>query len=622
MSKKKEEHGYWKTLGLAAPAFGAKALVADLPKGAIESAVEGKLRGSKAPASKLLTEGLKGRGVGRAIGGAAGIATAPIFLKGLSKLDSEERSEQLKGLGLLGGSAAGFGVLKGTAEGAVQAKQTGKSLAKALRQGAKLGITRSSYKTPGAVLMGLSIAGGRKKGKEESKYVMPAVTGAGLGAAARGYEDAALRMAKGQRLAKAVRGALPAAGGGAAAGVLGGLVFAGAVDQAKKALKGKKKEAGLGAEIIRRSAPLVSQAANTLGPAAADIGVLGLIHQGTKGALGKGAIGRVFQQTPGLRQVSAAAQEAEARQLAMGIREGLAGRTNIGMGNAFVLNFTVPELRVNREMGMQMGQALRAVPEQYRPEMLRRIAAKVQSEPGLLRTAQGDPVPILSSMNQGVAKALGDEPMYLGGHKAWDFAVNAGRGGYGTKGLPKAGFQDPKGGFHDVAPDIGQGLAAGAMLGSGIATANTPLTLAGAHGAIGAAKNLVPRTPGLQPLVQGAAGKLFAQGVRDTIMPGLPKSLGSQLTTGAIETLVSPASTDAARLGGALAGTALGKLGKIPVKKGATAVANKVMVPRKLEVGEALGIPAAAGVVAGATYGKLSKKEHKAGVRQGGLKVT
>jgi hypothetical protein len=95
--------------------------------------------------------------------------------------------------------------------------------------------------------MGLSLAEAQKRAKKNKKkgslshHMIPALTGAGMGAAARGYEAAlqGVMTNKGQ-LVKALRRALPSAAGGAASGLVGGLVLSGVVDAAKRSLREKK----------------------------------------------------------------------------------------------------------------------------------------------------------------------------------------------------------------------------------------------------------------------------------------------------------------------------------------------------------------------------------------------
>ena len=137
---------YFSQVGAVAPAFGAKALLGDLPKGAIEHAVQTKIRNPGTGFNKNLATGFKGRGLGRALGGAAGIATAPIFLKGLSMAGSKAPAEQKKGIALLAGIGGVYAGQKGFLEGYKSAKSMGMDKAKAITSGLRLGGVRVAYK--------------------------------------------------------------------------------------------------------------------------------------------------------------------------------------------------------------------------------------------------------------------------------------------------------------------------------------------------------------------------------------------------------------------------------------------------------------------------------------------
>lgn len=228
---------YWRQVLVAAPAFGAKTLVSDLPKGTIEQVVESKVSGSKLPLGTLFRQGGLGRGGGRALGGALGILTAPLYLRGLQLAASKDRKERLKGLGLIAGSGSIAVGQKGLVEGYRAARSVGTAAPKALAQGAKIGLFRAGYKTPLALLMASSLVRKKKDTGAFGKYVKPALMGGALGGVGRGAESF-LTQAGGRSL----RAAIPAAVGGVASGLLGGLVLGGAVDMATRMMNRDKEK--------------------------------------------------------------------------------------------------------------------------------------------------------------------------------------------------------------------------------------------------------------------------------------------------------------------------------------------------------------------------------------------
>jgi hypothetical protein len=264
---KGKEKNYMQQVGAVAPIFVLKSLIGDMPKGAVEKAVEQKVLG-KQSLGKGFTQGLKGRGFGRALGGGTmGILTAPVFLKGVQLAGSKKKSDRMKGIGLIAGSAGVYQGYKGLTEGFFEGKAKGR--AAGLAKAKNLMLTRAAYKVPLAVAFGMSVAAGRKKSKkggEKSKYLIPALAGAGIGALSRGGEAAvgtevkSILKGTGRDLiaagnknrlkavfqnpamrSKILKTVAGAGAGGAAGGLLGGLVLAGVVDKAMKAMGGKKK---------------------------------------------------------------------------------------------------------------------------------------------------------------------------------------------------------------------------------------------------------------------------------------------------------------------------------------------------------------------------------------------
>ena len=191
MAKKRKSYG--SQVAAVAPAFALKSLIGDLPKGALEKTVELKAGGSQKPLKKIFSEGLKGRGVGRAMGAGLGISTAPLYLGGLALLNSKDNKDKAKGLAMVGAAAGVYQSAKGFTEAYREARVANASKAKSALEGLRLGTIRLGYKTPAALAMGLSIAAGRKKrgnkkASKMQKIVIPALAGALIGAASRGGE--------------------------------------------------------------------------------------------------------------------------------------------------------------------------------------------------------------------------------------------------------------------------------------------------------------------------------------------------------------------------------------------------------------------------------------------------
>ena len=544
---KNKEPGYFSSVAKAAPAFGLKAVLGDLPKGIIEHTTEAKLRGSKDSFKNLLRQGAVGRGGGRAIGAGIGIATAPIFLKGLKNVGSDDPKKQRTGLALLGSTAAAYQGQKGFIEGyrSSMAAKSGRSTA--IKRGLALGGTRIGYKTPAAIALGLSIASGRKKSKQPggskyTKFLMPALSGAALGALSRGTESITMGGLGGGRkgLLRAFKKAVPAAGGGAAGGLLGGLVLSAAVDGAMKAMKKKGS-----VDIEKTAIPIAAEA----------LGSLLAIHAGTKGAMGYGRIGRGLSKVPGLRRLQPGMQKLKTRHLAIGIREGLSGRKIPGYRATVVGGFTVPELGYNRAMGLGIGKLLRGVPPEHRETALRTVQKYIT--PAMKQSKGGDPTPLWSQLPKAIDMAVGKEPLFkrTGMAGAWNALMHGGRGAYSkggrrVTGLPQAGIADPN--KSGVAGDLtllglgGAGLAATGGLAGIPALAGTMLA---SHAGMSGIKGLGVRSK----FVKDRALKSGAEGIRAAFLPGMRRPFGTKAGEKFMDYGISPASRDLGRTVGGMA---------------------------------------------------------------------
>lgn len=601
-----KEQSYWKQTLLAAPAFGAKALVGDLPRGAVEQATERRLRGSKLPTVKLLSQGLRGRGGGRAIGGMVGILTAPLYLKGVQLSGSKNKSERAKGAALLGLSSSIFVGQKGLAEGFRDARVAGLAPSKALAKGGLLGLTRSVYKLPAALALGMSVAAGRNKSKDKgnpyTKFVTPALYGAAIGGLSRGFEDVVERSVSrkapltARNLMKSIRKAGPAVGGGVVGGMLGGLVLSGVVDAAEKAMEKK-------------------------GSAIAELIALGLTHQTAKGAMGYGKIGKFFARTPGLRRLAAASNEANSRNLAIGIKEGLFGKADLGWRGGLLLGASYPELQISRGMGQNIGKLLRNVPEEYRPTVLNFLAKKVRQNPTLLTTPRGDPTPVLRFLPDAVDKALGSKPLYgeaktrVGAalQKAWTRATLSGRGVLGG-GLPVAGKAQSVSKLRDLAPSLAL-LGVGAPLAAGVVPLGVvaaPAGVLGAHFALGGIKGVGAHTAKIQQM--GTQG--MVRGTLAGVLPGLRGQKASAKAFNHLtDTLVSPALGDVEKLTASVGNWASSRVGRRAVARPTRSVLSRLQgikprapgVTRERFLLGSMGAGAALGAMKHMSGGKKSK---------------
>ena len=476
------DKSYGSLLAAAAPAFAVKSIVGDVPKAAIEHTITSKALGSRQSVGKLLSSGIKGRGMGRMAGGAIGIATAPLFLKGTSLLESKKDGDKAKGLGYVAGSTAAFMGAEGFLERFMEARAQGANPLTAASKGAFLGAVRSGYKVPMSIATALSVAAGRKDSDKHPamKYIMPIATGATVGGLSRAIETAAEEV-RGHTWngkmpgARAMRHVGAAGLGGAAGGVVGGLVLAKIVDALSPH---KKKTAGaisdgllslLGniptgtalEEGARRLPSALELTQHLPSAGAAWHGTKHLLHEGYfDGALAQHALtGAGYGYKPqatlagklvgskALRSFQNEHNFARARQLGMGIQEGLVGKSSPGIRATVAANYgfgiggNSPELLTNRMMGLSLGRKLRDVPPEQREQFLRKIQKWVLDHPATMQGAQGEANPITVPMLGGISMALGERPFYRKMEsmptfqKAYQKLMYSGRG-HSEAGLP------------------------------------------------------------------------------------------------------------------------------------------------------------------------------------------
>ena len=557
---------YLPTLVAAAPAFAAKGLVGDVGKGALEHATEAKLLGSRATIPGLLAYGARGRGLGRFAGSLLGVTTAPLFIHGTRLMQSDEKRERAKGLAMIGGATVAYAGARGFLENFARAKQTGLSPSVAASKGLLLGAVRSGYKLPIALTTAYAVARGRsksEKGDSSAKYVTPALGGAAAGALGRAIEESAeqLSASKGRRLN--LRKVRAAAGGGAVGGVLGGLLLAGAVEATermgltkKSSIRHNTKEASLTAAAIA-SAPF---AAKALAPAAAATGAaigksllsnlghslaVGLgVHSLTGVAAGykDGVPGMLRRALPKrlVRSMEGGYNTARSRQFALGLKEGLVGRAQPSNRTSVLLNVTIPELVTNRQLGIQLGRALRQYSPQEREKLLRGAQSYMLQRPDLLKGTQGEANAVTLPALAGISMALGEVPMYRGRGRltrTWKrLAIDNNIQG---TGLPtKLGpLQAERGYFGRNAVHLG--MAGGAVLGGAAGLFPHALATPISHAAWGGGKNAIVDLPAVRAIVhRGVNG-----GLRYGALPAAHPSRGARFGNQLADVVLSPAFT-------------------------------------------------------------------------------
>lgn len=616
-SDKQNEFHYLPTLAAAAPVFAAKSIIGDMSKASIEHTVENKLLGSHHTLARLLSEGARGKGIGRVAGGVLGVATAPAFIRGTQLLQSKDKNDKLKGLGVIGGATVGYAGAKGFLENFAKAKQLGMSPAAAASKGLLLAAVRSGYKLPLALTTAWSVAQGRKKDREGGggvgKFVLPLATGAGAGAVSRAIEEAAEQAThKGMSNAMRTRRLLAAGGGGAVGGALGGLLLAGAVDATSRVLSGKKKEGALKKEAFTGlELMVIPKAIGLLAAHAMAVGVP--LHAATGAAFGyrNGAAGLVRRTLPAswLTKMEHTANTARARHFSFGLKEGLIGKAVPGFGAQAIGDFSVPELGAHRQMGTQLGRMLRNVPEADRPKVLRGIQATILDRPGMLKGTGGEPNEMLVPLVEGVSMALGDRASYAGTGKlsrAWQGAALEKE--LRTRGLPtELGKLEKEPGYFKRNV-VHLPLMVGAIAGTaaGVMPHNPLAELAIGHGAWGGGKNALIDLPALRAKMQRDSHG----GLRHGIFPNAHVTKGEQRLNDALDLFISPATSMPARaikpISRTLRDEAMAK-GFSAIREGLGRAGDRVMAPKhpsalKLMAGGAGGALAGAGLLGLASH--------------------
>tara|TARA_B100000242_G_scaffold248876_1_gene190023 strand:- start:623 stop:2314 length:1692 start_codon:yes stop_codon:yes gene_type:complete len=204
-----------------------KGLLADVPKGAVDKAVDLTIRTGKVPSPSKLVGRAVGRGAG-AIG--AGIPATPMFLQGMKDLyKAETKKEQnIAGAKILGAGFA-YSAIKGAIETASEKGLSGTKPKDLLRAVKNVGGVRGLIGMGSAALTAKSVVKNRRQqGKEEKskrRAVRDAVSGAALGAGKGALDELADKGLKNIKTPKALRGVAARAGGRAAAGMIGAVAL-------------------------------------------------------------------------------------------------------------------------------------------------------------------------------------------------------------------------------------------------------------------------------------------------------------------------------------------------------------------------------------------------------------
>ena len=249
--------------GIMSAGVGAKSLMSDFPKGTIDDLVEQaaknklfdkKTLGHGINKQRVLTA-IKGRGAGRAAGGAAGLATFPLFLSGAKDLQKDTGQDKTKGMAKILASGLVYGGLKGGTEHLIEGASKGSRISRdvLLKNFTKGFKARGVPQLAAAAITGVGITKGIKDkrkaeaaGEKPSTWkVLPAATVAGLGAGVlKGTGEAILgaRGPKGakvpwSKIMKTPKIFVPKAISRGVTGALGAAVLGGITDKVLDALK-------------------------------------------------------------------------------------------------------------------------------------------------------------------------------------------------------------------------------------------------------------------------------------------------------------------------------------------------------------------------------------------------
>jgi hypothetical protein len=534
-TKTDNDQAYLPMLAAAAPVFALKSIIGDMPKASVEHAVEQTALHGSGNFGKYLAKGFRGKGAGRALGAGLGILTAPLFLRGTRLLESKKEDDRRKGYALVAGSTAALAGAKGFFENAGAALVQGRNPAVAATKGALLGTIRAGYKVPMALATAAGVAAGRSNSEDNPKlkYVLPVAMGVGAGAVSRMIEEAAetgISRNRKQLLSAVGLRKLRAAGlGGAAGGAIGGLVLAKAVDILSPK---KEKHAGIAMEAVGSLGDILAAVNATA--------VGGNILHGYPTAIAQhiatgagygykaqsGIVGKLLGGK-GLTRWQQMHNKARARQVGLGIQEGLYGYSTAPFGDKMLANAGIglggvsPESMGYRELGIKLGRTLRDKTPAERVQHLQRMQKFMLDRPDSLKGPQGELNPLVGPLLGGISMAVGERPFYKASKNLPTLkrlGIKALRGGhpYTEGGLPtQLGVleKDPSW-LRANYPHL---LSAGVGLAShGLVP--LPASMLLGHLAFSGGKNIVTTTPAFKKLIT----KSLHSGVRYGAFPNAP----------------------------------------------------------------------------------------------------
>lgn len=198
----------------------------DVPKGAVDKAVDQTIRSGKLPSIKAVASRAFSRG-GATL--AAGTITTPMFLGGLKDLkNSKNKSEKNKAMAKLIGSGFLYSALKGAVETMGEKGLSGVKPKDALRLARNVGSARGIIGAGSAALTARGIVQSRSGGpgkKKRPSWQRDAVTGASLGAAKGVLDELAERGVKSIKTPAGLRNVAARASGRVASGAIGAVAL-------------------------------------------------------------------------------------------------------------------------------------------------------------------------------------------------------------------------------------------------------------------------------------------------------------------------------------------------------------------------------------------------------------
>jgi hypothetical protein len=198
----------------------------DVPKGAVDKAVDQTIRSGKLPSLKAVASRAFSRG-GATL--AAGTITTPMFLGGLKDLkNSKNKSEKNKAMAKLIGSGFLYSALKGAVETMGEKGLSGVKPKDALRLARNVGSARGIIGAGSAALTARGIVQSRSGGpgkKKRPRWQRDAVTGASLGAAKGVLDELAERGVKSIKTPAGLRNVAARASGRVASGAIGAVAL-------------------------------------------------------------------------------------------------------------------------------------------------------------------------------------------------------------------------------------------------------------------------------------------------------------------------------------------------------------------------------------------------------------